>query len=59
VGAVGRIDLPGGSRLQLRMSFREKIFTLPGDTIVWPGHDYGPAPTSTIEHEKTTNPFIP
>ena len=59
VGAVGRIDLPGGSRLQLRMSFREKIFTLPADTIVWPGHDYGPAPTSTIEHEKNTNPFIP
>ena len=59
VGAVGRIDLPGGSRLQLRMSFREKIFTLPADTIVWPGHDYGPAPKSTIEHEKNTNPFIP
>jgi len=59
VGAVGRIDLPGGSRLQLRMSFREKIFTLPADTIVWPGHDYGPAPKSTIGHEKNTNPFIP
>jgi hydroxyacylglutathione hydrolase len=59
VGAVGRIDLPGGSRLQLRMSFREKIFVLPGETIVWPGHDYGPAPTSTIAHEQKTNPFIP
>ena len=59
VGAVGRIDLPGGSRLQLRMSFREKIFTLPGDTIVWPGHDYGPASRSTIEHERRTNPLIP
>jgi hypothetical protein len=41
------------------MSFREKIFTLPGDTIVWPGHDYGPTPTSTVEHEKNTNLFIP
>ena len=59
VGAVGRIDLPGGSRLQLRMSFKERIFTLPGDTIVWPGHDYGPTPTSTIEHEQNTNLFIP
>jgi len=59
VGAVGRIDLPGGSRLQLRMSFRKKILTLPGDTIVWPGHDYGPAPRSTIEHEQASNPFIP
>ena len=59
VGAVGRIDLPGGSRLQLRMSFRERIFTLPADTIVWPGHDYGPAPNSTVGHEQHTNPFIP
>ena len=59
VGAVGRIDLPGGSRLQLRTSFREKIFVLPGETIVWPGHDYGPAPTSNIAHEQKTNPFIP
>ncbi len=58
-GAVGRIDLPGGSRLQMRMSFREKIFTLPGDTIVWPGHDYGPTPRSTIAHERWSNPFIP
>ena len=59
VGAVGRIDLPGGSRLQMRMSFQDKIFTLPEETIVWPGHDYGPAPTSTLGREKKTNPFIP
>lgn len=59
VGAVGRIDLPGGSRLQMRMSFREKIFTLPEETIVWPGHDYGPTPSSTLGQEKKTNPFIP
>lgn len=59
VGAVGRVDLPGGSRLQMRMSFREKISTLPANTVVWPGHDYGPAPTSTIGHEQHSNPFIP
>jgi len=59
VGAVGRTDLPGGSRLQLRMSLREKVFTLPGETVVWPGHDYGPTYTSTIAHEQKTNPFIP
>ena len=59
VGAVGRVDLPGGSRLQLRMSFREKIATLPANTVVWPGHDYGPAPTSTVGHEQHSNPFIP
>ncbi|MBW2412853.1 MAG: MBL fold metallo-hydrolase [Deltaproteobacteria bacterium] len=57
VGAVGRTDLPGGSVKTLRASIREKIYTLPGDTIVWPGHDYGPFPSSTVRHEKDTNPF--
>ena len=57
VGAVGRTDLPGGSSKQLLTSVREKIYTLPGSTIVWPGHDYGPYPSSTIEREKQTNSF--
>ena len=57
VGAVGRTDLPGGSSKQLLASIQEKIYTLPGSTIVWPGHDYGPYPSSTIEREKQTNSF--
>ena len=57
VGAVGRSDLPGGSAKTLLASIREKIYTLPGDTIVWPGHDYGPFPSSTVRQEKETNPF--
>jgi hydroxyacylglutathione hydrolase len=57
VGAVGRTDLPGGSSKQLLISIKEKIYTLPGSTIVWPGHDYGPYPSSTIEQEKHANPF--
>ncbi|MGB9498266.1 MAG: MBL fold metallo-hydrolase [Dissulfuribacterales bacterium] len=57
VGAVGRTDLPGGSFKQLLSSVHEKIYILPGETIVWPGHDYGPSPSSTIETEKQTNPF--
>jgi hydroxyacylglutathione hydrolase len=57
VGAVGRTDFPGGSSKQLLASIQKKIYTLPGSTIVWPGHDYGPSPSSTIEHEKQTNPF--
>ena len=57
VGSVGRTDLPGGSIKQLLRSIHEKIYSLPGKTTVWPGHDYGPLPHSTIEHEKKTNPF--
>lgn len=57
VGAVGRTDLPGGSTKQLLTSIQKKIYTLPGDTIVWPGHDYGPYPSSTVEREKNSNPF--
>lgn len=57
VGAVGRTDLPGGSLKQLLASIQKKIYTLTGETIVWPGHDYGSHPFSTVEQEKNTNPF--
>lgn len=57
VGAVGRTDLPGGSTGKLLSSIREKLYSLPDDTRVWPGHDYGDAPTSTIGREKKSNPF--
>jgi glyoxylase-like metal-dependent hydrolase (beta-lactamase superfamily II) len=57
VGAVGRTDLPGGSMKTLLTSIQEKIYTLPGNTIVWPGHDYGPRPSSTVQQESDTNPF--
>jgi hydroxyacylglutathione hydrolase len=57
VGGVGRSDLPGGSMRQLLGSIHEKVYTLPGKTRVWPGHDYGLQPHSTISQEKQTNPF--
>ena len=46
--------LPGGDRQKMGESLR-KLMTLPDDTIVWPGHDYGKTPTSTIGIEKRTN----
>ena len=57
VEAVGRTDLPGGSAEQLLDSIRKKLYTLPEETRVWPGHDYGPTPYSTIGHEKQENLF--
>ena len=57
VGAVGRTDFPGCSMAQLVKSIQERIYTLPEDTIVWPGHDYGPALHSTVKTEKSFNLF--
>jgi len=58
VGAVGRTDLPGGSLDLLIDSLQTRIITLPPDTIVWPGHDYGDRPQSTVRREMQTNPYI-
>jgi len=57
VGAVGRTDLPGGNFSQMIESIKEKLFTLPEDTVIFPGHDYGPSPTSTIAREKERDIF--
>jgi hydroxyacylglutathione hydrolase len=58
VGAAGRTDLPGGSLTQLISSLEEKIMPLPDDTRIWPGHDYGDTPTSTLGEEKVNNPYL-
>jgi hydroxyacylglutathione hydrolase len=52
--SIGRFDLPGGDGQQLFRSIRDKLFTLPDDTLVLPGH----GPTTTIGQEKEQNPFI-
>ncbi len=57
VGGVGRSDLPGGSTEMLVRSIRERIYSLPPRTVVWPGHDYGSNPNSTVEREMRTDPF--
>ena len=58
VGSVGRTDFPGSSWQQLENSIRKKLYVLPDDTIVFPGHNYGTTPTSTIGNEKRHNPFV-
>jgi len=54
VGDSGRTDLAGGHRPTLGKSIR-RLMKLPDDTIIWPGHDYGPTPSSTIRWEKRNN----
>jgi len=58
VGAVGRTDLPGGSWPVMFRSIMEKLAPLPEETKVYPGHNYGASPTSTIGYEKRHNPFL-
>ena len=53
-GSVGRTDLPGGSFEQLAHAIRAQIYTLPGATVVYPGH----GPATTVTAEKTSNPYV-
>lgn len=53
-GSVGRTDFPGSDPATLARSIRTKLYTLPDDTTIYPGH----GPTSTIGKEKRTNPFV-
>jgi len=53
-GSVGRTDLPGGSFEVLLDSIRTQLFTLPGETKVFPGH----GPATHIAEEKKHNPFV-
>jgi glyoxylase-like metal-dependent hydrolase (beta-lactamase superfamily II) len=53
-GGIGRWDLPGGSFDDLRDSIQKKLYRLPDDVKVLPGH----GPPTTIGVEKRTNPFV-
>ncbi len=53
-GSIGRTDLPGGDARTLLRSIHDKLLTLPGSTLVIPGH----GPTTTIAEERDSNPFL-
>jgi glyoxylase-like metal-dependent hydrolase (beta-lactamase superfamily II) len=53
-GSVGRTDLPGGDAETLLTSIRDRLLTLPDDTVVYPGH----GPETTIGRERAANPFL-
>lgn len=51
---IGRTDLPGGDYEELVNNIRTKLFILPDETVVYPGH----GPATTIGYEKKNNPFV-
>lgn len=53
-GSIGRTDFPGGNMALLLENIRTKIFSLPDDTLILPGH----GPVSTVGREKQFNPFF-
>lgn len=53
-GSIGRTDFPDGSFDELALNIHTKLFVLPEDTIVLPGH----GPATTIGHERKNNPFV-
>ncbi len=52
--SIGRTDFPGGSLEELISSVKEKVFTLPGETIIYSGH----GPATTVHEERLFNPFF-
>jgi hydroxyacylglutathione hydrolase len=53
-GSIGRTDLPGGSFEQLANAIRTQIYTLPGTTVVFPGH----GPKTSVAQEQASNPYV-
>jgi glyoxylase-like metal-dependent hydrolase (beta-lactamase superfamily II) len=53
-GGIGRTDFPGSSFQTLAQAIRERLYTLPPETVVYPGH----GPHTTIGAERRSNPFV-
>lgn len=58
IDGCGRTDFQGGSSIDLYRSIHSKLFTLPGDTLIYPGHDYHGRFVSTVAQERTRNPRL-
>ncbi len=58
IGGCGRTDFQGGDAGALYDAITQRLFTLPNDTLVYPGHDYQGRWVSNIQQEKTNNPRL-
>lgn len=58
IDGCGRCDLPGSSPKAMYHSLYNIISKLPDDTLLYPGHNYGPTPFATVGSQKKTNPYL-
>lgn len=58
VGGCGRVDLPGGDPEQMLETLSKRLLTFPDHVVLYPGHDYGRTPVSTLGDERRTNVYM-
>jgi glyoxylase-like metal-dependent hydrolase (beta-lactamase superfamily II) len=58
VRGCGRVDLPGGDPTEMYRTLTQRLSKLVDDTVLYPGHDYGDAPTSTLGDERRANTYL-
>lgn len=58
IRGCGRCDLPGGDPEVMYDSLTRVLGALPDETRLYPGHDYGPTPVSTLGDERRSNPYL-
>ena len=58
IDGCGRCDLPDSDVDAMYTSLHHTLMALPDDTIIYPGHDYGPVPHDTLANQKRTNRFL-
>jgi len=58
IDGCGRCDLPGSDPRAMYRSLHDVLMKLPDETVIYPGHNYGPTPTDTMGNQKQTNPYL-
>jgi glyoxylase-like metal-dependent hydrolase (beta-lactamase superfamily II) len=58
IDGCGRCDLPGGDAKKMYESLYHIIMKFPDETLLYTGHNYGPAPFTTLQSQKETNPYL-
>lgn len=58
VDGCGRVDLPGGDPEEMYRTLTQRLATLPADTVLYPGHDYGSVPSRTLGEEREESYYL-